>query len=189
MVGRDVGWKNQLCLMKLGAPVNVKGRHGMTPFMFAASELNSYVLFALLRRQADANQRDRAGNNALYYYVEKGGRIRSFHYYEEKKILETLIKVCNLNQQNKVGKTPLIRLSTLEKSNSHIMKYLLKHGADPNIQDLMGKTALDYAQVEVNKSFVKILLKAGARNGDGKIIEPEYNEEDERAELEELENV
>lgn len=39
---------------------------------------------------------------------------------------------------------------------------LLEAGADPNVQDLTGKTALEYAKLSRSRRFVRLLQDAGA---------------------------
>ncbi|WP_155895859.1 ankyrin repeat domain-containing protein [Kordiimonas gwangyangensis] len=42
------------------------------------------------------------------------------------------------------------------------VEVLLEAGADPNVQDLTGKTALEYAKLDRNRRLVKALEDAGA---------------------------
>ncbi len=62
--------------------------------------------------------------------------------FERPKLLEFFLneKGCNINYQNKDGETALMNFH----GYSHGVKTLLNHGADPNLEDKKGETALFY---------------------------------------------
>jgi len=67
-----------------------------------------------------------------------------------------------LNRRNDYGETPLIRASFHAINNAQLVKMLLDAGADPDIQDELGQTALMKAGYTGNIEIVKRLLNAGA---------------------------
>ncbi|MBR0239175.1 MAG: ankyrin repeat domain-containing protein [Thermoguttaceae bacterium] len=84
----------------------------------------------------------------------------------------------DVNAKNCLGRTPLTALlsSTYELSNkykgsssirsvdfSNVVDILLRHGADVNDVDNVGKTAIDYAIFQGNLNVVKNLIKRGAK--------------------------
>ncbi len=79
-----------------------------------------------------------------------------------KKVTK-LIRIVDPNYQNRSKKTALY----LAASNGHVdvVAYLLAHGANPNIRDSDGKTALDAARKSTADSREKViaLLKASVR--------------------------
>jgi ankyrin repeat protein len=62
-----------------------------------------------------------------------------------------------VNEFDSEGRTLLMR--TVDRDANDLAKYLLTHGADPNLQDKNGKTALIYART---KAAVDLLLTSGA---------------------------
>jgi ankyrin repeat protein len=63
----------------------------------------------------------------------------------------------NLNQQNYNAATALIFASTFGRED--IVRYLLLNGAQKNIKDRFGNTALDYAVNQENDQIVEILKR------------------------------
>ena len=82
-----------------------------------------------------------------------------------KKLIVLLVKYGanpNTTAETEMGMTPLT--FAVRAGNLHAMRALLKAGADPNIADRNGDTALYYCQGTVTqiKSMMKDLVKAGA---------------------------
>lgn len=65
------------------------------------------------------------------------------------------------NEQDSQGYTALIK-AMFTRANIKIVKLLLDAGADPNIQNSIGGTALSLAAGYVDDEIVKLLLDAGA---------------------------
>ena len=65
----------------------------------------------------------------------------------------------DVNRKNKYGRVALMFASW---SNVEIVRILLEGGADPNIQEEDGKTALMYASYIGSDDVIKILLDYGA---------------------------
>jgi ankyrin repeat protein len=86
----------------------------------------------LLARGAHVNAKDDEGASALTRAVARG----------DVAIAEALLKADadGLNAQNKDGETLL--MSAVRKGRTDLAKLLLAHGADPNLVDVLGETAL-----------------------------------------------
>lgn len=64
-------------------------------------------------------------------------------------------------QQDYTGLTPLMK--TVFYNNIEMAKLLLEHGANPNIKDKYGNTALKYAKEKDNTDIINLLLEYGAK--------------------------
>ncbi|XP_011926940.1 PREDICTED: ankyrin repeat domain-containing protein 36B-like [Cercocebus atys] len=67
---------------------------------------------------------------------------------------------CELNVYDREYRTPLIKAVQLRQEVCATI--LLKNGADPNIMDFFGKTALHYAVYNEDTSMIETLLCYGA---------------------------
>jgi ankyrin repeat protein len=95
----------------------------------------------------DLNSQDELDNNALIIASQYGNLEIAKLLIESKKI--------NVDLQNKKGNTALILASFL--GYSEIVKLLLEAGADRNIKDKDGKTALDYAKENYDNQIIKLI--------------------------------
>lgn len=68
-------------------------------------------------------------------------------------------KFMNVNNQNKNGQTALMLAS---KSDINKVKYLIQNGANPNLKDQTGNTALIYAMNSRKVEIIRFLLNNGA---------------------------
>ena len=81
-------------------------------------------------------------------------------YYNNLEVAKYLIqKVDNINGNSKDG-TPL--MAAVVKGHTEIAKALIGAGADPNLTDANGATALHYAVLFNNQELVSLLMDANA---------------------------
>ena len=81
-------------------------------------------------------------------------------YYNNIEVANYLIdKVDNINGNSDDG-TPL--MAAVVKGHLEIAKSLVKAGADPNLTDANGATALHYAVMFNNQELATLLIEAGA---------------------------
>ena len=66
--------------------------------------------------------------------------------------------------QDDLGRTALILFSSI--GNFKLVEYLIKNGADVNIKNNEGKTALDLAKEKGHIKISEILKNADAKHGD-----------------------
>lgn len=112
-------------------------------------------------------------------------KLLTYTYNDKSRLLaieEFLRKGSAVNCQNDKGRTPLmvlyIETSYSDKLLEPVTELLLKYGADPNIVDNFGNTALMYIVLKYNtwqvENVIKILIAAGAsieiKNNEGRTI-------------------
>jgi len=105
-------------------------------------------------------------NEMFYKYSIEG---------DTKRVLTLVLSgTINVNMQNDAGNTPIIVAS--DYGHSQIVKILLNNGADPNIENKNGWTAIDFAvgfliekghtqKDMLETDLFQTLTKAGARPG------------------------
>lgn len=173
-------------LIEQGADVNRANNNGGTSIMYAALSGNPETVTVLLRHHADVNLPARNGWTALMVASAKGyfdvakilldngaepnqADIYSWTplmrgvYENRTRIVSLLLESdsINTNQPGENGVTAL-HLAVL-KGNEDVVRLLLAEGADPDIKDNSGRTALDYAK-ENNNLHIENLIKTGLRN-------------------------
>lgn len=143
-------------LVKAGANINITDKKGITALMLAVKHGHHDAIRQLIRGKADINLRDAEGNAALHYAITKNDTSRDTY------TLKTLIKygltegTLDLNIRDKEKKTPLIK-AVLGKDIA-IVSYLIMAGADLNIQDNRGMSALMYACTQQSIKIIEEIL-------------------------------
>ena len=69
-----------------------------------------------------------------------------------------------MNAQSGTGHSPL--MAAAEDDHKDVVALLLARGANPNLKDADGDTALSIAEEWDNRGVMRILLKAGATGED-----------------------
>lgn len=150
----------------------------MTPLMYA-SYLGNYEIARYLveEKKADINAENEYGWTALKYASDEG-RLEIVKYLVENgasvdaevltitknlEIFEYLLERENLNI-NSVGYLGMTALSlaSIEYENLEMIKYLLEKGADINVKNEDGSTALMTASMYGNLEIIKYLIENGA---------------------------
>ena len=125
-------------LLEKGAQVNACDKAHCTPLMIASASWYSdvNVVKLLIEREADLALQDQDGKTAIHYAVDGNS----------DEILSCLIENgADVNARSNDNCTPLMVGS---KCNCHIdlLKLLVKHGAEIDLQDKDGNTALHHAK-------------------------------------------
>ena len=165
--------KNIKFFLNAGADPNIQDSNGDTALICAAqigSEPAFNIVKLLLRAGANPNIKNFDGNTALIFAARM----------KFTNIVELLInahadpniQIETLTTENMwldhPGFTPLmlalIPMSPAEGEHDikRIIKLLLRGGADPNIQDSNGNTALMWAIRNFDEPIIKLLLRGGA---------------------------
>ena len=176
-------------LLAAGATTNLQDAFGYTSFMRAAENGYPDILALLLAAGADPNLQDMRGKSALHWAAEFGhadvielllaagadvnlrnnvgktaAQVARDHGYQD--IAQRIEQVTQPISTGNVGLIPAVRDSDLAE-----IERLLAAGADINLQDEDGWTALHWAALNRYSNIVTHLLAAGAdtdlRNSDG----------------------
>ena len=144
-------------LLDHGADVNMTNDRGETALMAAAFNGLHKIVKLLLQAGADVNSTDESGNTALLVAVSDGNR---------KDIWKS---DCESILHEEAGDGALLKAEAdIKIDNKDFENYpecveaLLEAGADVNIKNKTGITALSYAAHEGATAFITALLKAGA---------------------------
>lgn len=149
--------QNDVAIAKLlidaGADINQQDAIQDSPYLYAGAEGRTDILSYMLKNATPDYQRvNRFGGNALIPAAEKG------HLDTVKVLLADGRE--NINHQNNYGYTALIEAVALRDGSlvyQNIVRELLNAGADANLADNSGRTALDYAQQKGYQAMVELL--------------------------------
>lgn len=142
-------------LIENGADVNKKAAYGRTALMLADS---MPVIKLLIKKGADIYLEDSSGDNALLLASEKCNI----------KKAELLLSLgCDINNANKYGQTPLMKVIlnpfTKERTKLDFIKILLDKKADVNLRDKEDKTVYIISKERSLNNISKLLLEFGAK--------------------------
>ncbi|MDQ8022002.1 MAG: ankyrin repeat domain-containing protein [Moraxellaceae bacterium] len=144
-------------LVDAGADVNRRNAISDNPFLYAGAEGQLEIL-RIVAPRADARLLNRYGGTPLIPASEHG-------HVEVVRFLLTQTKV-NVNHVNNLGWTALMEsivLSDGGPDQQQVLQLLLAHGADPDIPDRDGVSALRHAEQRGQAGMAKLLRAAGAR--------------------------
>lgn len=186
-------------LFEKGADVNARSKNGSTALLFAVIRQDAEMARWLIGKGADVRVVMTDGGDAkasLVQFAAFGGR-ESLPVLEtllsagadpnagadsgfENSALRFALDKANggdfscaeaLIRHGADVNTPSLLNFYVEQENVPVVKFLLKHGADPNAVVIRGQTLLSWAVHDENLETVKLLLDAGA-NPDAE-VEPE----------------
>ena len=144
-------------LLRDGANIDEQDETGETALIAAALAGNGKVIDQLLVAGADASIRDNNGLSVLHA-AAAGGDAEGVHlllgeaYHSQRVDID--------DKENERGITPLI--AAVEASEGDIVAYLVSLGADKEIVDKDGSTALTIAGKKDHDKIVTLLLRVGA---------------------------
>ncbi|XP_076101943.1 fibronectin type 3 and ankyrin repeat domains protein 1-like isoform X2 [Mytilus galloprovincialis] len=141
------------CLLNNGADVHSKNDAGKTALMLASYAGQLKVVKILREAGARYEDFDRGGSTSLHWAVDGGNTY----------LIEWMIQdgaEVNIPDHN-CGWTPLLRCASVSGKRD-VAYSLLSKGADINIQDRDGKTALMIAIINGHLELVDLLLKRNA---------------------------
>lgn len=146
-------------LFDAGADVNERDAAGQTPLMSAAHASNLRTMDRLLMLGADTTARDHDGLLALHWAAFAGDPNSVAMLLGGIKYRSGDIAGID-DAQNRFGVTPLILAA--EMNHPRLVAALIFLGADLEITDLHGQTALTGAADEGNEEIIHLLLRGGA---------------------------
>ena len=134
-------------LISQGADVNVKAQYGETPLHWA-TRWNSDVdvLEYLVSRGNDVNVKEIYGHTPLHFAAMVNSSV---------EVLKCLVsKGADVNARNCWDDTPLYEAAGWN-DNAKVLEYLISQGADVNAKNEHGETALDIADTDEKKNFLR----------------------------------
>jgi ankyrin repeat protein len=172
-------WGNAKCvtaLLRAGADPNVKARadkdgnpdvkirfyrwnknlrgDNYTALHYAAKQGHAECVQALLETNANPNVQNREGHTALHYAAKQR------HIPCMKALLPYMLPEAISANSHFPGTA--LHMLLWSEAEARSVKTLLEAGADPNVQNCEGHTALHYATQLGHAAYVKALLEAGA---------------------------
>lgn len=134
--------------LKAGIRVDTTDQRGSTPLIIAVYYENEEAVKFLLQNGAAPDAKDKSGNTAMMGACFKGYLNLVELLYQHHAAINSL----NLNHA-----TALVFAATFGQLKIAI--YLLEKGADRNIRDNRGKSALDYAINQEYQPMIDLLKK------------------------------
>lgn len=142
-------------LIENGADVNAKDRIDDSPYLYAGARGHLDILKMTLLHGADITSVNRYGGTALIPAAERG-------HVEAVEIL--ILAGVRVDHVNNLGWTALLEAVILGDGTQDYLKIvnlLLQAGADPNLSDKQGVTALAHAEARGYSEIAKALRQAG----------------------------
>ena len=148
-------------LLDKGANAAAKNQHGNTCLMKALKQENLALMEILLDYGAEINEQDVNGRTALHYACDAPSEFRG----QALKLLLSKGANVNLGAGERVG-TPLTYAARIWLGSQKLLslaEILTRHGADVNLSDSYGRTALILMSKD-ERCFeaIALLLKLGA---------------------------
>ena len=127
--------------------INFKDKDQRTLLFYAIIE-NKYAFFDhLLENKAFINIVDRHGYSPLHYAINE---------YRLDMVKRLIDRGANIEMFDSYGNNVLARAVLTSKGRRDIIKFLLEKGANPNIPNYKGYTAIDMAKVIGNEDILEI---------------------------------
>ncbi len=146
-------------LFDAGADLDERDSAGETPLMLSAFAANWRTLDRLVMLGADVTARDNDGLLAIHWAVFAGAPIAVARLLGGKSPPDAALAMMD-DARNTLGVTPLMLAAQL--NHPRLVASLIFSGADLEIVDRHGQTALTAAADEGNDEIVYLLLKGGA---------------------------
>ena len=150
--------KTMKLLLRKGARVNAVNKSGETALIVACRRAASVSYTNLLEQGAKINIQDNAGWSALMRACQ--------HRYKEFGLVtnDLLLNGALVNHRNKEGRTALMIACSENANENKNVKALIDNGADIELRDIQGETALMHAsRNQRTMECVQILIETKAK--------------------------
>lgn len=128
-----------------------------TPLFTAITNNNPDMVQILLDNGASIMQVNNKGNMPIHEAAFAGAFGNDASYRGNEMIQMLLERGANVNQKNVLGQTPLMLSCMSDRPET--ARFLLSKGADKNMVDAQGNSAMDIAEGTISKSCVNILTQ------------------------------
>ena len=137
-------------LIEKGADINLANKDGYTALILAAKYGHLGVVNALIEKGADINLVNEFGNTALMLAAKEG----------RFEVVIELLKIdgIKLNQKNSSFENNTALMLAAEKGHLNVVQALIEKGADINLVNEFGNTALVHAAKNNHIAVFKFLL-------------------------------
>lgn len=138
---------------------HIANKLGETALFVVQPYTSSRVMRNLLNAGLDPTHQDNLGKNFLHAACKRGSPSPGYL----NDVQEAVEKGLEIDGRDYEGRTPLMNAAKI--SDSPFVKFLLRHGADPNARDNKGRTPLSEAfasHYSISSDVVKSLLEGGA---------------------------
>lgn len=147
-------------LLEYGADPNIPDKEGRIPLMLAAIEgtTDIAIIESLINAGTNLNAQDKRGLTALMWTVVSQDRSPDF-------VISALIRTGGFRTEKAEKWFGLAAMYAAAKRETQleILRLLIEHGADVNIQNKKGISALAYAVADLDDEITGILASAGAK--------------------------
>lgn len=144
-------------LVDRGAVIDHIGFLGRTPLTEAISSKKYATAKLLLDLGAKPDLVIDTYTAPLHHVIDPNGDVE-----KEVELIKLLaVNKTIINLQNPISKKTVL-FESVRRKRFEAVKILLERGADPNIRDYHGRTALRYAKYAKDEKIVKLLLEYGA---------------------------
>lgn len=150
------------CLIRCGADIERTNGEGHTPLQYAAIGVNGdcgrpKMVNFLVKLGANVNARSRNGYTALTAAVAN----------KNKEMIACLLQNgADINRLDGNGHAPvhtaILDLRDDAKSSESFLRFLFKHGGDPNVKTRKGQTPLCLATLYADMDILDVLVLSGA---------------------------
>ena len=127
--------------------INFKDKDQRTLLFYAIIENKNEFFDHLLETEAYINIVDRHGYSPLHYAINE---------YKIEMVKKLIDKGANIEMFDSYGNNVLARAVLTSKGRGDIIKFLLEKGANPNIPNYKGYTAIDMAKVIGNTDIINL---------------------------------
>ena len=137
-----------------GADVNARDRYGMTPLLFACLSHDLKVTRSLIAAGADVSATDSSRRNCFLAAAERASTAANST--TISRLLGSLTEAgADLNARDRNSRTALMMAAA--HGDYWMAKNLLELGADTDLTDTHGLTALDHARANYHVALVELL--------------------------------
>ncbi|WP_308910726.1 ankyrin repeat domain-containing protein [Pseudokordiimonas caeni] len=141
-------------LLNKGVSPNTRQRtSGQPAILIAARKGNMVIMKMLLDHQANPDMTDRGGSETALMVRATTG--------DAEGIKMLLDAGADINRTDASLETALTK--AVRNRQFRAAQILIANNANPNVQDVTGKSALDYAKERRNSRMIRLLEDAGAR--------------------------
>ncbi|CAL1268358.1 unnamed protein product [Larinioides sclopetarius] len=141
-------------LIQYGASIDAVNDDLETPFILAVEKDQMAVARYLIHAGSEIDVKNENGLTAFHVACKNNSKEMAEFLYNSGKF--------DINLQDDGGWTPLVW--ACEHNYGDLVKWLLKHGADPNVRDNEQNTALHWAACSGNAEILEMLLDNGCNH-------------------------